>query len=101
MRVLGIDFTSRPSRKKPITCIYCELNGHVLRAERLEEWIEFTSFELALKKSGPWIAGIDFPFGQSCTFIKNIGWPPSWSGYVTYVGSLTRDGFRDQLARYR
>jgi hypothetical protein len=67
MKILGIDFTSRPSRKKPITCVHCMLKGRVLRADGLEEWPEFAPFEDALRKPGPWIAGIDFPFGQSRT----------------------------------
>ena len=77
------------------------LKGRVLRADRREEWPEFAPFEDALRKPGPWIAGIDFPFGQSRTFIENVGWPQSWSDYVTHVGSLPREGFRDQLECYR
>ena len=56
----------------------CTLEGRVLRANCLEVWPEvwpdFAPFEEALKNPGPWIAGIDFPFGQSRTFIENIGW---------------------------
>ena len=93
MKVMGIDFTSRPTRRKPITCMHCILEGHVLRANYLEEWPDFTPFEEALKKPGPWIAGIDFPFGQSRTFVENIGWPGDWTGYVKHAGSLGRTGF--------
>ena len=101
MKVMGIDFTSRPTRRKPITCVHCILEGHVLRANYLEEWPDFTAFEEALKKPGPWIAGIDFPFGQSRTFVENIGWPGDWAGYVKHAGSLGRMGFRSTLDAYR
>jgi hypothetical protein len=101
MKVLGIDFTSRPTRRKPLTCMHCTLEGRVLRANRLEKWSDFAPFEDALKKPGPWIAGIDFPFGQSRTFVKNIGWPDSWVGYVAHSESLGRQGFRDALDDYR
>lgn len=33
MKIYGIDFTSAPSRKKPITCLECELDGSQLSAE--------------------------------------------------------------------
>ena len=64
-------------------------------------WPDFAPFEEALKNPGPWIAGIDFPFGQSRTFIENIGWPGDSAGYVEYAGSLGREGFRKALDAYR
>jgi hypothetical protein len=54
-----------------------------------------------LQRPGPWIAGIDFPFGQSRKFIETIGWPADWRSYVTYARSLGREGFRDALNKYR
>ena len=101
MRVFGIDFTSTPRRLKPLTCLNCTFDGRVLRAGALEEWPDFSGFEEMLQRPGPWIAGIDFPFGQSRKFIKTIGWPADWRGYVTHARSLGRKGFRDALNSYR
>jgi hypothetical protein len=103
MRVLGIDFTSSPNRRKPITCLSCALSGGVLSASAndLHELHCWDAFESALSAPGPWIAGIDFPFGQSRTFIKNIGWPLTWAGYVEHVGGLERAAFREALNAYR
>jgi hypothetical protein len=63
--------------------------------------IPLARFEEALNRPGPWIAGIDFPFGQSRKFVKNIGWPDSWVGYVEHSESLGRQGFRETLDSYR
>jgi hypothetical protein len=101
MDVFGIDFTSRPTRRKPITCLNCTLEGDVLCAGDLEEWTDFAPFELALQRPGPWMAGIDFPFGQARRFIETIDWPRSWPDYVRHAQSLTRSGFREQLNAYR
>jgi hypothetical protein len=101
MDVFGIDFTSRPRRLKPITCLHCTLEGDVLCAGDLEEWTDFAAFELALQRPGPWIAGIDFPFGQARRFIETIGWPRGWPDYVRYAQSLTRSEFREELNAYR
>jgi len=94
MQIFGIDFTSSPGPRKPITCIQAELSGKYLRVRSLDRWTSFSQFEAALEQTGPWIAGIDFPFGQSNTFIKNIGWPTDWAGYVGYVSRMTRQEFR-------
>jgi hypothetical protein len=101
IKVLGIDFTSRPNRRKPITCLECCLDGLRLKAVQLTEWRDFEGFETALQRPGPWIAGIDFPFGQSRTFIENIGWPDTWADYVDHAAGLGRDGFRAALDGYR
>jgi hypothetical protein len=102
MRVLGIGFTSRPTRRKPLTCARCVLrDGRRLEVEEILAWPSCAGFEDALRLPGPWVAGIGFPFGQSRAFVTNMGWPPSWSGYVLHAASLGRDGFRAALGRYR
>jgi hypothetical protein len=100
LKVLGIDFTSSPRRRKPLTCLHCTLEDGVLIAGELKEWASFDLFEHALRKPGPWIAGIDFPFGQSRTFVENIGWPGNWVDYATLAGSLGRAEFRARLKNY-
>jgi hypothetical protein len=101
MDVYGIDFTSRPRCGKPITALACRLEGDRLQAGTLSAWSDFAPFESFLRQPGPWIAGIDFPFGQSRTFLTNIGWPLTWPGYVRHVESLGRTGFRRALDAYR
>lgn len=54
-----------------------------------------------LREPGPWIAGLDFPFGQSRRFIENIGWPPNWRDYVPHAASLGKEGFVNKLDAYR
>ena len=100
MRIYGIDFTSSPSRKKPITCLECTLEGDTLIAGSLTAWADFAGFEAALHRAGPWIAGIDFPFGQARRFIETIGWPQSWQGYVEHAASLGKAGYEDTLESY-
>lgn len=101
MRVFGVDFTSAPSRQKPITCVQCRLDGGTLRFVEMHRWTSFDGFTGFLASSGPWIAGLDFPFGQSRRFIETIGWPPSWEDTVRHVAGLTRAQFYEALTQYR
>lgn len=101
MKILGIDFTSAPSPRKPITCLRCDFSAGQLKAGELVELPDFRAFEETLAEPGPWIAGIDFPFGQARKFIKTIEWPQTWAGYVQHVGTLNRDEFRSALTSYR
>lgn len=103
MRAYGIDVTSSPSRRKPVTCAVCKIDGERLRCERVLRWPSkgFTDFEALLASDGPWIMGIDTPFGLASTFIGNTRWPADWAAYVNVVGKMSRSEFRGFLDRYR
>ncbi|HEY3382620.1 MAG TPA: DUF429 domain-containing protein [Vicinamibacterales bacterium] len=101
MEVFGIDFTSRPSRSKAITCAGCQFDGDRLVVEDLQRLESLDAFGAFLDSPGPWIAGIDFPFGQPRRLIQNLNWPGSWAGYVAQVAGLSREGFRNVLEDYK
>ena len=100
MDVYGMDFTSSPGRRKPITRQHCRLEDDVLRAQASAGLTSFRQFEEALALPGPWIAGIDLPFGQARRFIVEMGWPPNWEGYVLHAESLGKEKFEAALRRY-
>ena len=99
--VHGIDFTSRPRCGKPITSQHCRLEGDMLRALAARLLASFADFEAALVRPGPWIAGIDFPFGQARRFCDDVGWSSAWKDYVGYVERLGKAGFEAVLDEYR
>ena len=101
MKIVGIDFTSRPSKSKPLTCLNCEFDNEVLRAGELIEWPSFNGFDTFLRSTASWVAGVDFPFGQSRKFIENIGWPKKWRQYVEHVSSMDRREFQAALDEYK
>ena len=97
MRIYGLDFTSAPSRRKPLVALGCILEGQVLRAEDSEEMTDFAGFEEFLEKPGPWVCGMDFPFGQPRSLISALGWPETWEGYVGVVARLSIEEFEDAI----
>ena len=101
MDVYGIDFTSRPQRKKPLTCQNCRLDGNELRVRASAAWAEFAAFEDMLAKPGPWISGIDFPFGLPRRFVDDVGWPSAWQDYVLHSRSLGKERFEAELKDYK
>ena len=103
--VYGIDFTSRPRPRKPITCLECILDGEVLETVAMHAYQNFDEFEefLAAPPAGPpWIASIDMPFGMPLRFIENMGWPTNWADYIEQnVEPLDRQGWRTTLDDYK
>ena len=71
-QLLGIDFTSTPTRRKPITVARGLLQGSALRLERVDELPSHTEFEALLARPGPWLAACDFPFGLPRGFVTSL-----------------------------
>ena len=97
MRIYGLDFTSAPSRRKPLIALGCTLKAGVLRVEDSETLTGFPGFEGFLDKPGPWVCGMDFPFGQPKDLVAALGWPESWEGYVGEVARLGKEGFENAV----
>lgn len=107
MRVYGLDFTSAPTKRKPLTLAVCELDGQILQLKERRPLVgtnsePFQAMERWLDESGPWIGGIDFPFGQPNTLIHNLQWPSDeWSAYVAHIAKMGKKGFELELRNYK
>lgn len=99
--VYGIDFTSRPTRRKPITCARAVLDGVTLRVTGLEWWEDFRGFEAFLMQPGPWYAGMDFSFGQPRKLLSNLGCATTWEDSVKWLTKGDRKAFEKILTDYR
>lgn len=98
----GLDFTSAPRRRKPITAARCRRDGDRLVVEAFEDFLDFPAFEAFLQRPGPWLAAMDFPFGQPRKLIENLEWPRRWEGYVETVAAFgSKARFRAILKAYR
>lgn len=61
MKIYGIDFTSAPSKNKPIACVEAWLESDTLHILKFYRFTNFPSFIDFLSRSPVWIAGVDFP----------------------------------------
>lgn len=101
MRLYGLDFTSAPSKRKPITCATCLFHDTQLIVEEVFPIAMFDVFEQWLRQPGPWLAALDFPFGQPRQLLTRLGWPLSWEGYVHHIGSMSKAEFEKTIQNYQ
>jgi Protein of unknown function (DUF429) len=72
LQLLGIDFTSAPTRRKPITVARGTLVGQRLAVQRIDRLHDHAAFETLLREPGPWLGGFDFPFGLPREFVDSL-----------------------------
>jgi hypothetical protein len=100
MRIYGIDFTSAPSRAKPITCAVCILQDNYLKVQDCLELVHFADFEAILRSNGPWLAALDFPFGLPSKLISHLDWSNEWEDYMQMITSMNKKEFEQTLKLY-
>lgn len=110
MRIAGIDFTSAPTARKPITIADARLAdpaGTTLLITAHRRLTSLAAFDDWLAAPGPCVAGCDFPFGLPRLFMADQGWGvaptvtgdgPSWDEVTRRVAALGR---QELVARCR
>lgn len=69
----GVDFSSAPTRRKPVTLARGRCEGAAVRLLALEERPTLVAFEQLLATPGPWFGAFDFPFGLPRAFVDAQG----------------------------
>lgn len=103
--LIGVDFTSTPSLKKPITLAKCQLEaGKPLGRLVFREAVDFTSlatFEDFLGQPGAWTGCFDFPFGQPLEWVRTLpGCPTDWAGYVMWLAEQGKAYFEGAVTAF-
>jgi hypothetical protein len=103
--LLGADFTSTPSLKKPITVAQCQLvqesSGYQLIFQGLLNCPSLEAFELFLCQPGAWVGCFDFPFGQPLEWVRTLpGCPTDWAGYVTWLAEQGKAYFEGAVTAF-
>ena len=100
-RLLGVDFTSAPTRRKPITVAHgtCDA-GALLRLAGVEVLSDFAAFERVLARPGPWLGVFDLPFGLPRELVEQLGWPLDWLALIRHYAGLDRTTIRDTFAAF-
>jgi hypothetical protein len=103
VNIFGLDFTSAPSSKKPITRVSCSFDEPftLLRVCGYTQIPDFAAFEAFLRQPGPWLAALDFPFGQPRQLLANLVWPLTWERYIQTVAAMDKAQFEETLRLYR
>jgi len=98
--LLGCDFSSSPTRQKPIVlALGQQRSGRVqlsrlVRLDSLADWADW------LRQPRDWVGGFDLPFGLPRELVQSLGWPTDWAACIHHYAGLSRAEIREQFAAF-
>lgn len=98
--LVGCDFSSSPTRRKPIVLAFGQLAAGRVMLSRLERIESLAAFGHWLAQPADWIGGFDFPFGLPRELVEHLGWPLQWRQCLEHYASLSRAQIRSTFAAF-
>jgi Protein of unknown function (DUF429) len=100
VHVIGCDFSSSPSKRKPIVfATGSTLNGRV-SLSKLEQIESLDGFSAWLAQNTGWIGAFDLPFGLPRELVEQLGWPSDWQACIEHYASLSREEIRSTFKAF-
>jgi hypothetical protein len=98
--LVGCDFSSAPTKRKPIVLAWGSCSGATVRLVRLDRLDSLQAFSDWLDAPGAWVGGFDLPFGLPRPLVEQLGWPTQWEACIRHYAALSRADIRTQFAAY-
>lgn len=100
--LLGCDFTSAPSRLKPVVLAVGRSDRGRVLLDRIETFETLDAWQARLTAAGEggWVGGFDLPFGLPRELVETLGWPTGWRDCMAHYAALSREQIRDTFAAF-
>jgi Protein of unknown function (DUF429) len=100
LTLIGCDFSSSPTRRKPIVIASGTASGARVLLTGLERLESLEDFEAWLARDASWTGGFDFPFSLPRELVEHLGWPLHWPALIAHYAALSRDEIRRTFAAF-
>ena len=100
MLLLGCDFSSAPTVRKPIVVATGQLAEGVVSLSALHRFVSLDEWAGWLSETPAWVGGFDFPFGLPRELVLQLGWPSRWDALIAHYSQLDRAEIRDRFAAF-
>jgi Protein of unknown function (DUF429) len=94
MQVIGCDFSSSPSKRKPIVFAIGTSDKGRVQLSQLNRVETLDGFGVWLSAHTDWIGGFDLPFGLPRELVEHLNWPVDWAACMHHYASLSREDIR-------
>lgn len=98
--LLGCDFSSSPSTRKPVLLAWGRLQQGRVQLQRLERLPTLDAFAECMARDEAWLGGFDMPFGLPRELVESLGWPTDWEACMAHYARLSRAEIRACFAAF-
>ena len=98
--LLGCDFSSSPTRQKPIVFALGSSTKGRVQLSKLEQVTSLDAFDQWLAQPQSWLGVFDLPFGLPRELVKHLGWPLTWPELIKHYAALSREDIRATFAAF-
>jgi len=98
--LIGCDFSSSPSKRKPIVLAVGQALDRQVRLLRLESFETLNDFAHWLAQPADWVGGFDLPFGLPRELVETLGWPQEWLQCIHHYANLSREQIRGEFSAF-
>ena len=98
--LIGCDFSSSPSKRKPIVVAVGQAVAGRVQLQSLLRFDTLDAFADWLKQPQAWVGGFDLPFGLPRELVETLGWPTDWLPCIRHYAALTRAEIRDTFKAF-
>ena len=98
--LVGCDFSSSPSKRKPIVVALGSVQAGRVQLARLLRLDTLSAFSDWLKQPQTWVGGFDLPFGLPRELVAHLQWPTDWLPCMQHYAALSRADIRDTFKAF-
>ncbi len=99
-RCIGVDFTSRPTRRKPVQLAAGQRAGVTLHLRSVQPFADFAGLGQMLGAPARWVGGFDLPFGLPRELVETLGWPRDWYALMRHYRAMSRAQIRAEFKAF-
>ena len=100
MQLLGCDFSSSPTRLKPIVLALGVCKDGRVQLLKLEQLVSLEAFGIWLMQPKSWLGVFDLPFGLPRELIEHLDWPRTWPELIKHYATLSREDIRATFSAF-
>lgn len=98
--LLGCDFSSSPTRTKPIVLALGSSKDGRVTLSKIEQITSLEAFAAWLCQPVRWLGVFDLPFGLPRELVEHLGWPVHWPELMAHYAALNRAEIRNTFAAF-
>ncbi|MBB3177412.1 DUF429 domain-containing protein [Variovorax sp. Sphag1AA] len=100
MRLIGCDFSSAPTSRKPIVVALGSSGDGRVELQGFECFASLDDWTCWLAETPQWVGAFDFPFGLPRELCVELGWPLEWRSLMSHYAAIDRPQIRDTFAAF-